>query len=228
VRIKTTSFVPPGVSARVLIIETENLPAHAEVEYFTELVLGESWDQSPLNRTSYADGMISAQNPSNMDFPCDTFYLVDTVREHAFTCNSLTWRSGRYDNETGAGMLPCAAARYPADQPLVIVTGCDDPEKLKALASIDSARQALRETIGFWQDVTGHLRVRTPDEDLNIYLKRLGRLSDNGMPPVWPYVPVSERRCFWLPRPVAGCLCSDCTPAGGNSSAVGPFSGAPV
>ena len=169
-RVKTTAFVPPGVSARVLIIEPENLPPHSEVEYFTQLVLGESMEQSPLIRTGRFDGVISAQNPSNTDFPCDTFYLFASVRERAYTCNSLSWRAGHYDGETGAGMLPCAAALYPADQPLVIVTGCDDPEKLKVLANLRAARQALEETAGFWQEVTGHLHVKTPDVDLNTYL----------------------------------------------------------
>jgi cyclic beta-1,2-glucan synthetase len=68
------------------------------------------------------------------------------------------------------GFVPCFAAVYKARGTLVLVTGCDRLELLRAMTVPEAAREKLRETVSWWRAVTGKLAVKTPSEDLNRYL----------------------------------------------------------
>jgi cyclic beta-1,2-glucan synthetase len=165
----TTAFVPRDMPARVFIIESSS-PDPFEVAYGTELVMAPDPEDAVYVTTSRTGGVVSARNAYNADFPDTVFCLTASAPEKAFTCSRASWLSGVYDGWTGTGILPCAAAVYTSEKALVIVTGCDSPEALRQLAGPDTARKKLRETIEYWQNVTGKLTVKTPCEHLNRYI----------------------------------------------------------
>ncbi|SHH48939.1 cyclic beta-1,2-glucan synthetase [Sporobacter termitidis DSM 10068] len=165
----TTAFVPLDTAARVFIIEAAD-GAGLEVSYFTDLVLFPEASDGVYVKTSAEDGMLTAQNVYNVDFPDSVFRLAASSPVKSFTCSKNSALKGTYDGITGAGFVPCAAAVYRAVKSLVIVTGCDSPEKLRALADYAAARRKLRETTDYWACVATKLTVTTPDDGLNRYL----------------------------------------------------------
>ena len=96
--------------------------------------------------------------------------MTGSVAETSFTCAKASYKTGCFDNKTGVGFQPCIAATYKTRDAFVLVTGCDTPDKLRALANIDAAREKLRETMSWWRTVTSKLTVKTPSENLNRYL----------------------------------------------------------
>ena len=80
----TTAFVPPSIPARVLIIESDNGDGRAEsdsllISYFTDLVLYPNVEESVFVTTSREDGVISAQNVYNSDFPETVFRVASLL-----------------------------------------------------------------------------------------------------------------------------------------------------
>lgn len=165
----TKAFVPQDINARVLIIEAVGIEDF-EISYFTDLVLCADTENSIYVKTARAEGVISAQNLYNTDFPDSVFYLCASAEESAFTCSKTSWLTGDYDGLTGIGFIPCAAAIYRANKALVLVTGCDQPDKLRALTEISAAIAKLNQTIEYWRQITSILTVRTPSAHLNRYL----------------------------------------------------------
>jgi cyclic beta-1,2-glucan synthetase len=165
----TKAFVPSDISARILIIETDD-SEDFEISYFTDLVLSPNTDNSVYVTTERRENLISARNPYNTDFPDTVFFLTSSVPEAAFTCSKMSWLSGNFDGMTGAGFTPCAAALYKANRALVLVTGCDQPDVLQTLSSPERASDKLRETIGWWKQLTSKLTVKTHSDNLNRYL----------------------------------------------------------
>ncbi len=166
---KTTAFVPVDTSARILIIESENAEFF-DVTYYTDLVMAPDDENSVYVETSHTPGVLMARNPYNTAFPDTVFYLTASSPETSFTCSKSSFETGCFDHKTGAGFPPCAAAVYKTRGALVIVTGCDELDKLRALTSVDAARAKLRETTQWWRNVTSKLVVNTPSEDLNHYV----------------------------------------------------------
>ena len=165
----TTAFVPPETAARVLVVEKED-GGDFELSYFTDLVLYPEPEESVYVRTSAEDGLLAARNIYNTDFPETVFRAVPSSAFEAFTCSKYSAVLGMYDSVTGTGFLPCIAAVCRAEKTFVLVTGCDDAEKLRALAGTGAAFEALNETKAYWAAMTGKLTVTTPDERLNHYL----------------------------------------------------------
>ena len=166
---KTTAFVPPDTAARVLLVEADGTDSY-EITYFTDLVLAPDENNCVYVETAHMNGMLSAWNLYNTDFPDTVFHLTASVKESSFTCSKSSYETGCFDNKTGLGFTPCAAAVYKAQGALVLVTGCDKAGSLEALAQPDAARAKLRDTIAWWRGVTSKLTVRTPSENLNRYL----------------------------------------------------------
>lgn len=165
----TTAFVPSDTSARIIIIEAAGT-TDFEVSYYTDLTLCPDEKDSVYVQTSRSPDFISARNLYNIDFPETIFHLMASEPEDAFTCSAFSWRTGHLDGRTGTGFTPCAAAVYKARQALVLVTGCDTPEKLRALADVETARGKLRETADYWHDITSALTIHTPDDNLNHFV----------------------------------------------------------
>lgn len=165
----TRAFVPPDTAARVFMITTDSTEDF-EVSYFTDLVLSPNTEDGVYVTTTYTDNLFAAKNAYNTDFPNTVFYLSASVREKAFTCSKRSWLMGNFDGETGTGLVPCIATVYTANKALIIVAGCDEPDRLKALTTTETAYSKLKETVAYWNRITTKLVVKTPDEDLNRYL----------------------------------------------------------
>ncbi len=165
----TTAFVPPQASARILIVEASD-GGEFEVSYFTDLVLYPEMEGCVYVNTTVEDGLLTAHNAYQTDFPDTVFRVAASSPPKSFTCSKLSALQGTLNGMTGIGFIPCVAAVYRAFKVLVIVTGCESPEKLKALTDLSTARNALRETLDWWSSVTGKLTVTTPNANLNRYL----------------------------------------------------------
>jgi cyclic beta-1,2-glucan synthetase len=183
VTVTTTAFVPPGIPARVFIIESDGPGAEHdgsppgaghdtgyEISYFTDLILYPGAEESVYVQTSYENGVLAAQNVYNSDFPETVFRVAASSDPDSFTCSKNSALDGFYDGVTGIGFIPCVAAVYRLNKTLVLVAGCGDAAALRALAEPDAALRSLIETKAYWSAVTGKLTITTPSEGLNRYL----------------------------------------------------------
>ncbi|MEL4105895.1 glucoamylase family protein [Oscillospiraceae bacterium WX1] len=165
----TTAFVPPDVSARIFIVSADR-EIDMNIAYETDLVLAPDEKNAVYVVTTHDDDGFTARNPYNNDFPDTVFRVTANVKADAFTCLKISALAGVYDGVTGAGFLPCIAARYKAVQTLVLVTGCDQDETLHALTDPAAASTSLDKTRAWWASITGKMSVKTPSDALNRYL----------------------------------------------------------
>lgn len=162
--VKTTAFVPPETAARVLLVED----APAEVSWHTELVLAGDDRDAKTVITNYADHTFTARN-ARSQYPDASFSAVFSAAPVSVNCELAAFLRGEPDGG-GTGPIPCFGAAFPRSAALVIVCGCSDPEALRALTEPDEAKTALERTRRYWAELTGRLRVKTPDEALNRYM----------------------------------------------------------
>jgi len=167
--VTTTAFVPPNMAARVLVIEVAE-GRLADLEYYTDLVLAPDARDAVYTETWEEEGLIAARNRYNRAFEGSVFRLAASRPCDAFTCSALSYRLGRFDGRTGAGFSPCLAARWQGVRSLVLVTGCEEPETLRALAQPQRAAFVLEDTKRYWRNLTGKLTVSTPYEDLDRFV----------------------------------------------------------
>jgi cyclic beta-1,2-glucan synthetase len=168
-RYTTTAFVPIGTAARIMTIDSVG-GGDFEVSYFTDLVLYPEADDCVFIKTSEEDGVLSARNVYQSDFPGSVFSVAASSPIKSFTCSKLSALRGTYDGLTGIGFIPCAAAVYRASETLVIAAGCEPVQALRALTEPGAAKSALAETSSWWSSLTGKLTVTTPNENLDRYL----------------------------------------------------------
>ena len=164
-----TAFVPHDLAARILILEGD-FQADDKVGYFAELVMGPDDRNRPYVVTSYENGVLSAQNGSNTDFPGETFSLLASQQARGFTCDRRAYMMGREDGAAGAGFDPCFAVTWPAEKRLILVTGCEPADVLSSLCGLETAREKLEETKAWWQARVSVLHLDSPEENLNRYM----------------------------------------------------------
>lgn len=162
---RVTAFVPFGAEARVLIVED----APGPLRWKTDLTLAAEDGDGRFVVTAMEDGVLTARNPRSQ-YPDAAFRAVFSAPPTAFTCSLSAWLRNEPGGESGAGLIPCFAAVLPEAETQIIVCGCGDVEKLKALAEPETARRALADTRRRWELLTGRLKVNTPDARLNNYL----------------------------------------------------------
>ena len=163
VRVKTTAFVPPDIDARVLIIEIKGATSE-KFAWYTDLVLSADDKDSQQVITAFSDALLTARNPRGV-LPNQHFTAYSSVEAESFTCDRLAWKRCAPSGEYGAGFDPCFGAVYPARERMVIVTGCDNPNKLKL--DYAAAKSELEHTLDYWRSVTDSLKISTPDPALD-------------------------------------------------------------
>lgn len=163
--VRTTAFVPADANARVLIIDFEGAPG-AHISWCTELLL--SGDEADAQQvvTAWHEGVLMARNPRS-PFPDRPFVAASSTPPSGFTCDRFSWLRGDLDGRCGAGYDPCFGAIYPIENTLVLVCGCDDISKIRALADPAAAREALEKIKKLWRRAVLRLKVNTPDKELN-------------------------------------------------------------
>ena len=163
--VKTTAFLPMDLAARVLIVEG----APSEVYWRAELLLSGDDRDAKTVITDYSNNTFTARN-ARSPYPEEAFTAVFSAPPSGVTCDLAAWQRGETNGACGAGLLPCFGAVIPRADTLVIVCGCSDLENLRALAEPESAMAALRRVREYWAGLTGRLRIRTPDPELDRYM----------------------------------------------------------
>ncbi len=163
-----TAFVPPDVSARILLIESDR--TEGELLYYTDLVLGSGDGSGAHVVTEFDDGVFSARSTLNREFYGDMFRVCSSVKITGFTCDRLSWKEGNTDGAYGAGMLPCIGFAVGNSRQTVIVTGCESEERLKSLCDPDTVRAELLRTEEHWKRLVTPLKIETPDQALDRYI----------------------------------------------------------
>jgi len=166
-KITTTAFVPPDTAARVLLIEGTFRPGD-RIAYFAELLLGADEKERPYVTTAYQSGRFTAKGSG--EFQEQTFSLTASAAPEGFTCDKTSWLCKNLDEKTGAGLDPCFGAVFPAEDRLVLVSGCEDARRLADYLPYNRAETALGETRVYWRELVQGVTVETPDENLNRYL----------------------------------------------------------
>ena len=156
-KIRTTAFVPPDSDVRILIIRAEGLEIE-KINYFTDIVLGADFVQNGT-KISVQDGLVIAENKGNLEFP-DIRFIT------AFSENLIDFK----DTSAMSRTLSCVLADFKLNKAAIIVSGCDDEEKIKAYLDPQRAEDALEQTKKYWLHKLGVISVQTPDENLNKYM----------------------------------------------------------
>ncbi len=157
-KIRTTAFVPPDSDTRILIIKAENGHEIEKINYFTDIVLGADTVQNGT-RIELQDGLIIAENRGNLEFP-------EIRHITAFSEKLIDFA----DSSSMSRTVSCVSADFKLRDAAVIISGCEDKEKIKDYLELERAEDALRRTKKFWLEKLGAISVRTPDDNLNKYM----------------------------------------------------------
>ena len=116
--------------------------------------------------TGLRDGMLGAKNPRAMA-GARPFYALCSQGIDAFTCDRASALALCYDGACGTSGESVFAASFPAAERLVLVCGCDAPEKLKALCAPWAAERALAETREHWKRRLGSFALESGCDELD-------------------------------------------------------------
>jgi cyclic beta-1,2-glucan synthetase len=168
-KFKLTAFVPEDADVRVFIAECDELRAGDRLCYYTDIVMGGENKTSPTAVTELSDGVISVTDKAS-PFGDMAFKVCSSNKPIAFTTDKNAYLEGNLDGRLGAGFNLCVATEYSLEKKLVIVTGCDSVDKIKALSQIMTAEKSLSDTKNMWRQRVKPIIVNTPDSDLNSFI----------------------------------------------------------
>jgi cyclic beta-1,2-glucan synthetase len=162
---RTTAFVSTDADLRVFIVECDQ-PAGALIAWCAPLQLApEHADAGQTAVEQTEDGLLRAVNPRS-PYPDTPFMAGFSAAPLRFVSDRLAWLTGESSAPARSGQ-PCFAVVLPAAKVSVIVCGCDDPARVRALCDPDAAFRALEDTKTWWRGRVQRLRVQTPDAALN-------------------------------------------------------------
>ena len=160
---RLTAFVPNGYKARIMLIEGGQ---DAYVGWYLPLALTASAADAPCVITGSEDGCLTAVNPRCGE-PEAVFRAVCSRRLSGFTGGEAAWLAGRMDGKTGPGLRPCFGALWKGGGTAALVCGYESAETLRQLADPERAARELAKVRDSWRALTGRVRIRTPDADLD-------------------------------------------------------------
>ncbi len=197
-----TVFVPPDAPVKIVRLRIKNrLARHRRVTatYYAEWVLGSTQEeQRPyiVSEVDRAHGCLLATCSWKTEFKGRFAFLASELRVHGFTADRTEFLGRRGDyarpealarwglaGRTDAGLDPCAALQVHLDlgpgeeiQTHFVLGQAADRDQALALAShfrerasVDAAWDA---TTGFWDEITGNIRVKTPEPSMDLVLNR--------------------------------------------------------
>jgi cyclic beta-1,2-glucan synthetase len=195
-------YVPlddPIKISRLTVRNTSGRSRRLSVTAYVEWVLGPSRSASAFSVVTEVDretGALLARNPWNMTFGSRVAFADLGGRQTAWTGDRREFlgRNGTLDNpaalagearlsqRVGAGLDPCGALQTPVElKPggtvgIVFFLGdaatVADARSLIARYRAADLDAVLREVVGYWDDVLGAVRVKTPDRSMDIMLNR--------------------------------------------------------
>ncbi|MBR2667511.1 MAG: hypothetical protein IKD96_05080 [Oscillospiraceae bacterium] len=174
--VRTTAFVPPGIPARVFLVEITGGDA-PELAACIPLRMGSSDMEASHIRVAAGKDSLTAENTYHRDFRGKRLCLAASRPWTGCTGSMDSFLAGRWDGRTGGARTPCLAALWRGAGTYAVAVGMTDPGETAALAALadpDRARQALQETLDWWEGHTCALRVKTPSEPLNRFLNGWG------------------------------------------------------
>ena len=158
--LRTTAFVPPDTDARVLLVELEgDVPPISALHWHASLLLAGNPEHARYCRTESVEGGLRCENPRGGQ---TAFYAFTSPAAEGFTGSLASALALDYDGVQGMQAQPVFALKLRPGRETVLVCGCDDPGKLRALCDPAAARAALAETLSDWKERTGALALRSP------------------------------------------------------------------
>jgi len=158
IKIKTTAFIPPDFDGRIVIVKVENGGEEAELNYFTDLVLGADAEQNGL-RVERRGNMIIAENSGNPLFYGERFVT-------AFSGEILSFSD--FDNRSRT--TGCISASVKFSGAAVLVSAYEDEAKIAEYLDIKRAGEALEKTRKHWREIVSPLQIKTPEPALDSYI----------------------------------------------------------
>ena len=143
---RAAAFVPMDADARVVIIECASA---AEIRWKLPVALSPNIADRSFSKCYYVNQVFSARNPRTDN---------DAHFHALFSAEALDF---------SLGYFPGFEAHLPLNGRLVLVCGCDDEDKLRLLAAPDRAADALRNTLAYWKERMGRIKINTGNAALD-------------------------------------------------------------
>lgn len=153
-QVKLIAFVPVGERRRIFLLTVSGFPANARLLWSLRLQMAAKEQDGRYVRIRQESGSVLAENPANTLFPGEVLRLSGSERL-------------RLEQRGKGGVLLSA----PVGSELVLSAGLEEASALTA----EEARSRLEQTIAYWREQAGFLKVRTPELALNHYLSFWGR-----------------------------------------------------
>ena len=156
-----TAFVPPGLDARVLLIER----APGRISWRTALTLAENGRDARCVTVKFKDGSFHAASPCWEGAGVSAAFSAPPT---GWTGDLASALAGEMDGRAGAGLLPCFAAEFAAADLAVAVS--TDARLAAELADLERARAELGRTAAHWRALLRRVQVKTPCERLDRFV----------------------------------------------------------
>ncbi len=195
-------FAPVDGNVKISRLRLKNLTSRRRtisVTYFAELVLGVNRAQSApfiITEIDAATGAILARNPYNNEFADRVAFVATSAENRTWTCDRQEF-IGRnaslarpaamlrtnLSGAAGAGLDPCAALSTDIEiEPgetceVIFLLGQENSlENAKSSVTRFSQKRIVEEEFrrvrSFWDETTGAIQVKTPDDALNLMMNR--------------------------------------------------------
>ena len=191
-------FVPPDAPVKVSWLTVTNTDGAARELAFTYMlypVLGQKAEDARFVATRWDDGVLYAENVCNAEFSGLTAFAACSEPVSSYTSDAEDFRAqskgvpisvlrNDLNNKTEAGAPPvmalqvklCLKAGETKRLAFVLGQAPRDEARQTAQAYTDLKRivDSFDKTLHYWQELTGGIRVKTPDQSMDLMLN--GRL----------------------------------------------------
>lgn len=165
-RLRCTAFVPMDCDCRVMLLECEGAGEAAALHWQMELCLSGNLTNSREVRTTFQSGFLAACSPRSIS-EAKPFLLTTAPQFETFTCEKSAAMALDYNCISGMNAESVFAVKLPVRERMLLICGCDTPEKMRMYADWAYAAAALEQTKLHWKKTLDILRIKTPDPSLN-------------------------------------------------------------
>lgn len=187
-------FVPQDSPVKVSCLTLKNTDETARkfcLAYALTPVLGQRLDDARFVTTRYQDGVLYAENVCNAEFAGLTAFAACSGPVQSYTGDGRGFQARtagfpnailaeRLDEKVGAGIPPVMALQTEVtlepgeEKQIVFVFGQAKTGQADSLArqftQLDYGKQSLLQTVQYWEERTGGIRVKTPDSSMDLML----------------------------------------------------------
>ena len=197
---RMTIFVSEKDPVKVYRIEIENASGYhrnLSLYFYAELVMGVSREMTApyiVTQMNKEDNVFTARNVYNTEFAGQVAFVSSSEAITSYSGDNTEFMGrGTYQeqpfglmnaelcNKTGAALEPCAAVKVSTElkqgekkEIIFIIGECGDYETALALARTYTGKKAAEESLSkvreYWSNVTGQLKINTPDAAFNLMM----------------------------------------------------------